>query len=109
MLKSSTGYERSVQTVTWAICGRFETLVTVHNVSSSATLVRLTSKYGSSSVAAGATLMSQLSSLFVVAGEPVRKVASALTPPANAEPDTAMMAIRAQTKVFLISISYTQM
>src|SRR5690242_6968682 len=99
MLKSSTGYERSVQTVTWAICGRFETLVTVHNVSSSWPLTRLTSKYGSSSVAAGATPMSQLSSLFVVAGESLVKVASAAIPLANAEPDKANMAIRAQTKV----------
>ena len=78
------------------------TITNVNSVVSPAGLVRSTSKYGSSSVAAGATPMSQLSSLFVVAGEPVRNVASAVIPRANAEPDTAKMAIRAQTKVFLI-------
>src|SRR5215203_1634220 len=72
-----------------------------------------TSKYGSSSVAAGATEMSQLSSLFVVAGEPVRKVASAATPlvlvAANADPATTNVANRAHTVSFFISISYTSL
>jgi len=52
-------------------------LVIVNSVVSPAALSRSTSKYGSSSVAAGATLMSQLSSLLVVAGPPSSNVAFA--------------------------------
>src|SRR5262245_24090408 len=110
MLKSRTGNEKSVQMVTWAICGSCDTFVIVNRVVSPAAFARSTSKYGSSNVAAGATLMSQLSSLFVVAGAPVGNVAFGAIAPAlraYAEPATARMAIRAQTKAFLISISYT--
>jgi hypothetical protein len=72
-----------------------------------------TSKYGSSSVAAGATEMSQLSSLFVVAGEPDRNVASGAmlvrAGAANSDPATTNVANRAQTVSFFISISYTSL
>src|SRR5687767_12299889 len=112
MLKSMTGYEKSVQSTTCAMAGNCDTFVIVNSVVSPARS-SATSKYGSSSVAAGATEMSQLSSLFVVAGEPVRNVASATTPrcagAANSDPATTSVANRAQTVSFFISISYTSL
>ncbi|HEX8616329.1 MAG TPA: hypothetical protein VF911_01975 [Thermoanaerobaculia bacterium] len=108
-MKSMTGYEKSVHSVMWAICSTFDVFVIVKMVCSPAREARSTSKYGSSSVAAGATPMSQLSSLFVVAGAPVGNVALVATPEglANAEPATTSVANRAQTVSFFISISYT--
>src|SRR5437764_9904034 len=113
MLKSSAGNDQSVQTTTCAICGSALTFVIVKIVVRAVVCGELksTSKYGSNSVAAGAVLMSQLSSLFVVVGPnaapptPNWKVASGLTTlcvPANAEPAIASVAIRAHTKNFLI-------
>src|SRR5687768_2168839 len=106
-----TGYEKSVHRVMWATCGRFETFVIVKIVVSPVPAGELmsTSKYGSSSVAAGVTPMSHESSLFVVDGPPVANVAFSrmFQSAANADPATSKVAIKAQTKVFLISISYT--
>ncbi len=93
-----------------ATCSTFDVFVIVKIVFSPVREARSTSKYGSSSVAAGATPMSQLSSLFVVAGAPVGNVAFATTlsgRAANAEPATTSVANRAQTVSFFISISYT--
>ncbi|HEX9986494.1 MAG TPA: hypothetical protein VGF69_24765 [Thermoanaerobaculia bacterium] len=70
-------------------------------------LLMSTSKYGSRRVAAGATLMSQLSSLLVVVGAPVAKVAFETGTAANAEPATIRVAMRAQTKNFFINLSPT--
>src|SRR5215213_1312878 len=104
MLKSSTGYDQSLQTVTCAICGIADTFVTVQRVVCAVATgeAMSTSKYGSSSVAAGAVPMSQLSSFRVVAGEPDGNVAFCAT----AAPATSRT-IRAQTKDLFISISYT--
>jgi hypothetical protein len=73
-----------------------------------------TSKYGRSSVAAGAVLMSQLSSLFVVVGaensKPPPAVALAAAVNcclANAEPAIRRVATMAHTKSFFIIFSYT--
>src|SRR6266545_7407224 len=70
MLKSSAGNAQSVQMTTWAICGSGETFCTVKSVCVAVVCgdLKSTSKYGRSSVAAGCTAMSQLSSLFVVVG-----------------------------------------
>jgi hypothetical protein len=65
-LKSRTGKDQSVQTVTCAICGASETLTSEKIVLTERSA--LTAKYGSSSVAAGAVPISQVSSLFVVRG-----------------------------------------
>jgi hypothetical protein len=84
-LKSRTGNDQSVQIVTCAICGTCVTLVTVNNVVCAVVCGELksTSKYGSSSVAAGAMLMSHESSLFVVDGPaPVKNACG----PAACEP-----------------------
>src|ERR1051325_4167631 len=70
MLKVSAGKPQSVQSVTWAICGWFETFATVKSVVTAVDCgdLKSTSKYGRSSVAAGCTAISQLSSLLVVVG-----------------------------------------
>src|SRR5436190_20945058 len=70
MLKSRIGNDQSVQTVTCAICGTRLVLVIVKRVVRAVDCgeVKSTSKYGSNSVAAGATLMSHESSLLVVVG-----------------------------------------
>src|SRR3954451_19849525 len=116
MLKSRTGNDQSVQTVTWAICGRRLTLVIVKSVSC-VRLVKSTSKYGRSRVAAGATPMSHESSLLVVVGpaatpgSPNWKVASGAGVrcrfTANAEPAIRRVAIMARTKSFFMLFSYT--
>src|SRR6185436_8123694 len=64
MFKPRTGNDQSVQTVACAICGRAETFVTQNTVVSPAfaAATTLTSKTGSSSVAAGRTEMSHESS-----------------------------------------------
>src|SRR5688572_23449170 len=106
MLKSSTGYDQSLQTVMCAICGMAETLVIVHSVVCAVATgaAMSTSKYGSSSVAAGAVPMSQLSSFAVVAGEPDGNVAFCAT----AVPATSKVTIRAQTNdLFMMSSPYT--
>src|SRR3954465_10948444 len=101
MLKSRAANDQSVQMTTWAICGTRLVFVMVNSVVRAVVAVDLksTSKYGSSSVAAGATLMSHASSLFVVVGPeaipgpPNAKVAFGVTrclvvpvPAAKAEP-----------------------
>src|SRR6476619_1922228 len=115
MLKSRTGNDQSVQTVTWAICGRRVTFVIVKSVYC-VRLVISTSKYGRSRVAAGATPMSHESSLFVVVGPPAVpgvpnvKVAFGAAPVrliANAEPAIRRVAIMASTKSFFMLFSYT--
>src|SRR5258708_26505336 len=70
MLKSRAANDQSVQTTTWAICGTRLTFVMVNRVVRAVVAgdLKSTSKNGSSSVAAGAVLMSQASSLFVVVG-----------------------------------------
>src|SRR5436305_7281849 len=112
MLKSRTGNERSVQSVTCAICEKRLTLVIVNSVVVVRADVVSTSKYGRSSVAAGATPMSHESSLFVVDGPaaapptPNWKVAFgfATTPgrAANAEPATRSVATKASVVSFFI-------
>src|SRR5512140_3628422 len=118
MLKSRTGYDQSVQIVTCAIWGRRLTFVMVKNVSYERFTVS-TWKYGRSSVAAGATLMSHESSLFVVVGatagpgNPPRPAppkanvalgcATAWRPHcANAEPAIRRVAVMASVKSFFI-------
>ena len=77
MLKSSAAYDQSVHSTTCATCGRRLVLVIVKSVvlAADAAETKSTSKYGSSNVAAGATPMSHVSSLFVDAGEPAANVA----------------------------------
>src|SRR3954468_3500319 len=55
MLKARTGTDRSLQSVMWASTATFEELFTENSVVSPFGSLRSTSKYGSSSVAAGAT------------------------------------------------------
>src|SRR5258708_39613435 len=116
MLKSSAANDQSVQRTTWAICGTRLVFVIVKRVVRAVAAVdtKSTSKYGSSSVAAGAVLMSHASSLLVVVGpeaipgEPNAKVAFGaiwLLPAAKAEPATRRDAARA--KSFFILFSYT--
>src|SRR5262249_44564664 len=78
MLKSRTGYDQSVHSVTCAIWGKRLVLVIVNRVVEPVPCAAAvsTSKYGSSSVAAGVTPMSHESALFVVAGWPVVNVSS---------------------------------
>src|SRR3954447_1888033 len=59
MLKASTGTDRSLQIVTWASTAWADELFTETSVVSPFGLLRSTSKYGSSSVAAGETSMLQ--------------------------------------------------
>src|SRR5450755_4881246 len=80
MLKSRTGNDQSVHSVTCAICAYGLTLVMLKMVVRPPR-VASTSKYGSSSVAAGAVPMSHESSLLVVVGP-----APASTPPVVATP-----------------------
>src|SRR5437660_1879440 len=81
MLKVRAAYAQSVQSVTWAICGWALTLVTVKTVvrAEAEDETKSTSKYGSSSVAAGATPMSHESSLPARAGVAPRSVAMRMT------------------------------
>src|SRR3954453_10557819 len=116
MLKSRTGKDQSVQTVTWAICGRRLTFVIVKSVSC-VRLVISTSKYGRSRVAAGATPMSHQAAVFFLRGPPATrgspnwKVAFAAGVrcrfTANAEPAIRRVAIMARTKSFFMLFSYT--
>src|SRR5262249_24102733 len=117
---SRTGNDQSVQIVTCAICGICVTFVIVKRVVCAVVCGELksTSKYGSSSVAAGAVLISQLSSLSVVDGPaPVKNAAPAgalgatvaCCIPANAEPAIRRVATMAHTKSFFIIFSYTSM
>src|ERR1051325_213883 len=99
MLKSRAGYDQSVQTTTCAICGRSLVFTIVNSVVLAvwAGLLKSTSKYGSSSVAAGATATSHVSSLFVLLGRsPLLNVAlnfaERLFPDASAEPATRSVA-----------------
>ena len=77
--------------------------------------LKSTSKYGSNNVAAGATLMSHVSSLLVVDGPdaapptPGLNVAfgAFVSMRANAGPTISMAASIARTVSFLISFSYT--
>src|SRR3954462_6820106 len=55
MLKARTGTDRSLQSVMWASTATLEELFTENRVVSPFGSLRSTSKYGSSSVAAGAT------------------------------------------------------
>src|SRR3954453_19889101 len=116
MLKSRTGKDQSVQTVTWAICGRRLTFVIVKSVFC-VRLATSTSKYGRSRVAGGATPLSHESSLLVVVGPPATpgapklKVASGAgvrcRSTANAEPAIRRVASMARTKSFFMLFSYT--
>src|SRR5436305_10511427 len=60
MLKSRTGTERSDQTTTWARTAVAEALLMENRVVSPFGLPRSTSKYGSSSVAAGTSSIVQI-------------------------------------------------
>src|SRR5580693_6041998 len=60
MLKSSTGTERSDQMTTWTRTAVAEALLTENRVVSPFGSLRSTSKYGSSSVAAGTSSMVQM-------------------------------------------------
>src|ERR1700730_2840638 len=60
MLKSSTGTERSDQMTTWTRIAVAEALLTENKVVNPFGLLRSTSKYGSSSVAAGTSSMVQM-------------------------------------------------
>src|SRR6266571_1686230 len=109
MLKSMAGNDQSVQTTTCAICGRALTFVIVNRVFLAVVWGELksTSKYGSSSVAAGAVLMSHVSSLFVEVGSrPLLNVAfgAALSAgwAANADPATSRVAIATRIVSFFI-------
>src|SRR5258706_11556859 len=118
MLKSRAANDQSVQITQCAIWGTRLVFVMVNRVVRAVVAVDLksTSKYGSSSVAAGATLMSHASSLFVVVGPeaipgpPNAKVAFGVTrrevpvPAAKAEPTIRREAAR--TKSFFILFSY---
>src|SRR4051812_2864503 len=113
MLKSRAGNDQSVQTTTCAICGRSLVFTIVNSVVRAVVCgdLKSTSKYGNSSVAAGAEeAMSHVSSLFVEVGSsPLLNVAFGATlkwPLANAELATSSTAIT--TISFLISFSYTQ-
>src|ERR1043165_9640100 len=79
MLKSRAGNDQSVQTTTCAICGRSDVFTIVNSVVRAVVWgdLKSTSKYGSSSVAAGALeAMSHVSSLFVdVGNSPLLNVA----------------------------------
>src|SRR5919205_2826622 len=109
MLKSRAGNDQSVQTTTWAICGRSLVFTIVNSVVRAVVCgdLKSTSKYGSNSVAAGAEeAMSHVSSLFVdVGSRPLLNVAFGATligfPAAKAEPATSRTAIR--TMSFFIS------
>src|SRR5436305_1009837 len=111
MLESSAGNDQSVQRTTCAICGRSVVFTIVNSVVRAVVCGELksTSKYGSSSVAAGAAdAMSHVSSLFVDVGRsPLLNVAFGATrpTPAKAEPATRRTAI--STMSFFISFSYT--
>src|SRR6266568_8355551 len=101
MLKSRAGNDQSVQTTTCAICGRSVVFTIVNSVVRAVVWgdLKSTSKYGSSSVAAGAEeAMSHVSSLFVdVGSSPLLNVAFGAVrkvPPAKAEPATRRTAIR---------------
>src|SRR5437016_14257404 len=102
MLKSRAGNDQSVQTTTCAICGRSVTFTIVNRVVRAVVCgdLKSTSKYGSSSVAAGAEeAMSHVSSLFVEVGSsPLLNVAFGATfvrwPLANAELATNSTAVR---------------
>src|ERR1044071_7857476 len=79
MLKSSAGNDQSVQTTTCAICGRSDVFTIVNSVVRAVVWgdLKSTSKYGSSSVAAGALeAMSHVSSLFVDVGNSKHFLAS---------------------------------
>src|ERR1051326_3259726 len=108
MLKSSAGNDQSVQTTTCAICGRSDVFTIVNSVVRAVVWgdLKSTSKYGSSSVAAGAfEAMSHVSSLFVdVGSKPLLNVAFGAfwnVLPANAVVATSRTAKR--TMSFLIS------
>src|SRR4030095_7622650 len=60
MLKSSTGTDRSDHTTTWARIAVAEALLTENRVVTPLALDKSTSKYGSSSVAAGTSSMVQM-------------------------------------------------
>src|SRR5215472_7814181 len=60
MLKSSTGTERSVQMTTWTRIAVAEALLTENSVVNPFGLLRSTSKYGSSKVAAGTSSIVQM-------------------------------------------------
>src|SRR5262249_8487808 len=60
MLKSSTGTERSVQMTTWTSTAVAEALLTENSVVNAFGLLRSTSKYGSSKVAAGTSSIVQI-------------------------------------------------
>src|ERR1700730_6740931 len=60
MLKSSTGTDRSDHMTTWTSTAVAEALLTENRVVSPVGLFRSTSKYGSSSVAAGTASMVQI-------------------------------------------------
>src|SRR6185312_7048979 len=77
MLKASTGTDRSLQIVTWASTVWADELFTETSVLSPFGLLRSTSKYGSSSVAAGAT--SRLQMAADAGTEEVRSIESAPT------------------------------
>src|SRR2546430_16186258 len=102
MLKSMAGNDQSVQTTTCAICGRSLVFTVVNSVVRAVVWgdLKSTSKYGSSSVAAGAEeAMSHVSSLFVdVGSSPLLNVAFGATligfpTPAKAEPATSRTAL----------------
>src|SRR6266508_6122389 len=117
MLKSSAAKDQSVQTTTCAICGSALTFVIVNRVVRAVVCgdLKSTSKYGSNNVAAGAVLMSHVSSLLVVVGPnatpaaPKANVAFGCTccVRANAAPAIRTAASMARTVSFLISFSYT--
>src|SRR5476649_1894204 len=77
-LNVKDGYDQSVQIVTRAICWCGETFTTLKTVVRAVDAVpsSWTWKYGRRSVAAGATPMSQESSLFVVEGAMLDEVAA---------------------------------
>src|SRR5258706_14339551 len=113
MLKSRAANDQSVQITQCAIWGTRLVFVMVNRVvrAEVAGDLKSTSKYGSSSVAAGATLMSHESSLLVVAGPeaipaaPNGNVAFGATwrpPAAKADPANSREAVIARTKSFFI-------
>src|ERR671939_1827033 len=100
MLKSRAGNDQSVQTTTCAIWGRSDVFTIVNSVVRAVCWleVKSTSKYGNSSVAAGAfDAMSHVSSLFVdVGSRPLLNVAFGATlseAPAKADVATSRTAI----------------
>src|ERR1700682_4183478 len=110
MLKSRTGEDQSVHSVTCAICGRRLVFVIVNRVDAARVLVS-TSKYGNSNVAAGVVPMSHESLLFVVVGPPAANVAFGAIvrrlPAAKTDPEIKRVAIKARPRIFLILFSYT--